>query len=526
MGDDDKVSAGQGGRRPVLDSYGRLSKVPETGELEKVETQHADNTKVIKRVGGVLGLELSDGLSAWKRGVRRPDWERLLERVQSGESDGCVVWHTDRLFRQPRDLEALIDLAENGYKVYSAHGERDLADPDDRFILRIEVAHAARSSDDTSRRLKRRFESFRAQGRETGGPRRFGFPGKDTWWTPGEGQTNADRPDVPAELVERERQALRDGAALLLAEDGSASKVADLWNAAGLLSVTGLTWVPNTVLPTMKRSSLGGYLVHDGKIVGKLEGKPILDKRTYDRLQALFAGRKRGRVAGRSYVGTGILRCGVCGGKLTGRTTNDRTYQDGTPRSTYFCAKQRRGCGTVFIDRRAVDDELLTFVVERLSDERHAAEVTALRSQASVRLEALRKEIAEVKSLQAGIGERLGKRKISMEAFDVMNEPLAADLARLTAERDTLASVTTAGPTQAEAASTLEKDWKTGDIQECRAMLTRAIGSDKLVVLPGSRTGKRVFDRARLRKLGPDEFARLTAEWNAKQGNTATGSQS
>ena len=53
-----------------------------------------------------LGAELSDGLSAWKRGVRRPGWERLLERVESGESDGIVVWHTDRLFRQPRDLEA------------------------------------------------------------------------------------------------------------------------------------------------------------------------------------------------------------------------------------------------------------------------------------------------------------------------------------------------------------------------------------------------------------------------------------
>src|SRR5438094_10247403 len=94
---------------PVLDSYGRLSRVPETGELEKIDVQWADNRKVIDRVGGVVGVELSDGLSAWKRGVRRPDWERLVDRVRSGVSDGVVVWHTDRLFRQPRDLETLID---------------------------------------------------------------------------------------------------------------------------------------------------------------------------------------------------------------------------------------------------------------------------------------------------------------------------------------------------------------------------------------------------------------------------------
>src|SRR4051794_5248884 len=105
-------------------------------------------------------------------------------------------------------------------------------------------------------------------------------------WTPSKGEMNADRPDVRAELGETERQAIRDGAALLLSEDGSASKVAKLWNAAGVFSVYGLPWVDATVLATLKRPALGGYLVHGGKVVGKLEGEPILTQRTHDRLQA------------------------------------------------------------------------------------------------------------------------------------------------------------------------------------------------------------------------------------------------
>ncbi|PKW16021.1 hypothetical protein [Saccharopolyspora spinosa] len=47
--------AGQGQRRSVFDSYARLSRLQETGELEKIETQHADNRKVIEHLGGVLG---------------------------------------------------------------------------------------------------------------------------------------------------------------------------------------------------------------------------------------------------------------------------------------------------------------------------------------------------------------------------------------------------------------------------------------------------------------------------------------
>lgn len=53
------VTAGQSADRPpVLDSYGRLSRVPETGELEKIDVQWADNRKVVDRVGAALGEEL------------------------------------------------------------------------------------------------------------------------------------------------------------------------------------------------------------------------------------------------------------------------------------------------------------------------------------------------------------------------------------------------------------------------------------------------------------------------------------
>ena len=153
---------------PVFDSYARLSWNPSMRGLEKIETQHGDNEATIARHGGTVGRYLDDGLSAWKAGVRRKDVETLLERARAGLTQGIVVWHVDRLFRQPRDLERLIDLADHGFRVISSHGWRDLSDPDDRHILRIEVAHTARSSDDTSRRIKRRHQRF-PRGRPAGG---------------------------------------------------------------------------------------------------------------------------------------------------------------------------------------------------------------------------------------------------------------------------------------------------------------------------------------------------------------------
>jgi hypothetical protein len=94
-----------------------------------------------------------------------------------------------------RDLEALIDLGDRGYRVASATGEYDLSDSDHRFVLRIKVAQAEKESDDKSRRIKRRFQGKRERGVPHPTARRFGFAGwsdtLDRGDRPGENKTRA-----------------------------------------------------------------------------------------------------------------------------------------------------------------------------------------------------------------------------------------------------------------------------------------------------------------------------------------------
>lgn len=500
MGENADVNAGQGGK-PVYDSYGRLSRVPETGELEKIETQHADNARVIERLGAVLGESLDDGLSAWRKGVRRPGWEKLLERVKSGQSDGIVVWHTDRLFRQPRDLETLIELADKGFRVGSAHGARDLSDADDRFILRIEVAHAARSSDDTQRRIKRRFDTLRRRGVAHAGPRPFGFPGLEPKTT---GQAAEDRREVPAQRVKAERRAIADAASAVLA-GVPLMTIAQEWNAAGLATVRGRTWTASTVREVLLRARNAGLIEHDGEIVSRMEGEPIIKDATFERVRALFASRRRGRVAGKRYVASGIVLCGRegCGKPLSGRPHNGVYRETGEKRRQYHCSKARRGCGKVAADVRAVDQQLKEFVISRLSDSRFAAAISAARSQVAERLGELDTEIAECQRVQQAIADRLGRREMSLEAYDAASAPLTRDLARLQAERDALSGGQPEGPTVAQSAEAIAEQWKAADTGDRRAMLVKALGRHKLYLDPATKTGKRTFNRNRLRVAEP-----------------------
>ncbi|MGH3571320.1 MAG: recombinase family protein [Pseudonocardiaceae bacterium] len=484
------------GRRRVLDSYARLSRNV-SGELEKVEEQHADNRRVIERLGGVLGVELTDDdLSAWRPSVRRPDWERLLARLASGEADGAVVWHVDRLLRLPRDLERLLEFSDRGLTLGCAHGQWDLADPNDRFILRVEVAHACRSSDDASRRIRRRFETLRRNGVAHAGGRAFGFPGRER--TPG---ADGVRVEVPAQVLVAERAAIRDATAAVLAGASYAS-VAGEWNGAGLRTAGGRVWTPVLVREVLSRPRNAGLVEHDGVVVGQMPGDPIVDRSDFERLRAVVSGRRRGRPPGERYTASGVLRCGVCGRGLSGRP-HAGTYPDGCPRRQYHCSKRSRGCGGVAVDVRAVDRELRSFVMRRLSDPRHAAAVAAARARVADRLTAVITEIAECEAIGEALADRLGRREITLAAFDKANQPIAADLARLRAERDCLAAGEPAGPAAVLNAATVGAQWDAAEPAERRGLLVAALGSLHLVLDPAPKGGRRVFDPARVRLADP-----------------------
>lgn len=131
---------------------------------------------------GKLGLSvdpkniyIDNGASAWLRNRKRPGWDELIKAARRGEIKHIVCYHPDRLMRQPWDLEELLSISdEYGITLYGRVNARNLQDPDDRYALRIEIAHACRSSDDTSRRLRDQKQE-RAEMGLPNGARAYGY---------------------------------------------------------------------------------------------------------------------------------------------------------------------------------------------------------------------------------------------------------------------------------------------------------------------------------------------------------------
>jgi site-specific DNA recombinase len=122
-------------------SYIRLSEETE-GMQPGLQRQREANEKTAADRCWRITREYEDaGVSAYKRRVVRPGFEQLLTDLASGLIDGICVWDSDRLARQPRDLERLIDLYETrkGLVFATANKDVDLSTSDGRFYARLMV---------------------------------------------------------------------------------------------------------------------------------------------------------------------------------------------------------------------------------------------------------------------------------------------------------------------------------------------------------------------------------------------------
>ena len=99
----------------------------------------------------------------------------------------------------------------------------------------------------------------------------------------------------------------------------SLRSIADEWNTRDLPTTGGKPWSNLQVRRTLKRPLYAGLVEHDGRIVGRGQWAAPIDEDTHHGLVALLTDRERNRGGGTfetKHMGSGVYRCGKCGGRL------------------------------------------------------------------------------------------------------------------------------------------------------------------------------------------------------------------
>jgi site-specific DNA recombinase len=458
--------------RPV-DVYARLSRAVD-GSWINVDEQEEMGREALERRGVPVGRVFKDNSkSAWNPKIVRPEWNQLMERLESGASGGVWVLDLTRWTRKVMEGERLLTLAASGVRVWSGGGEYDLTTADGRKAFRDAIVAAAAESDKISERSRRGRRRRAKQGRLGGGTRGYGLPGFLP--TPPGWEKGDPREPVPADVIEAEREVVRECYRRLLAGEPLARLVREL-NAREVRTTKGARWSGVTLGETLQRAALAGLVAHNGQIIGAaVNVDPVVSREEWERLRALFAARTRGRPVDRHYL-SGLVRCGACGCLVYGQRRGKRPpYPDGAVRREYRCCVRPElpeACGKNTIDARLLEATVGEAVKARLGDPRRADRIAARLAEA--RAERGRIE-AEIGFLEGEADKLAGKvARWGVDRVDAQMEPLLRRVEQLRGDLARIEDPDTEGAAAADAARAWDEAEAAGDFATLRAMVKRA----------------------------------------------------
>lgn len=290
--------------------YLRIS-LDATGEQLAVSRQRDDCLALVRERGWLLTEEYVDNsVSAYKKSVSRPAYDRMVKDFHADRFDALVCWDLDRLTRQPRQLEDWIDAAEEkGLRLVTANGEADLSTDGGRLFARIKASVARAEMERKSARQKAAAAQRAERGKPPAGVRLTGYTTK-------------------GELIEDEAATVREVFAKF--DRGESLKGIAAWLAAeGVPTRRGGAWNPSTVRALLVNPRYAGRAIYQGSVTGKAGGWPyIVQEDVFDRVQMrLDDPRRKTNREGteRRYLGSGLYRCSVCRGRL--RSHSGKRYR-------------------------------------------------------------------------------------------------------------------------------------------------------------------------------------------------------
>lgn len=339
-------------------------------------------------------VENDTGASTRSRKKTRPVFDELLRRTETGEFDVILAYSNSRLTRRPLELEGLISLHERTGVIYKTvvSGMDDLSTADGRMVARIKASVDAGEVERTAERVARAHLANAMTGRPVGGTRPFGW--------------EYDKVTV----IPEEAALIRQGAAALLNGESLAAVTRE-WNASGHLTSRGNPWKSQTVRQLLLSPRYAGWRVHRGVIATDKAGQPvrgtwtpILDQDASDRLKLHFTKpdirTRKPRRDNRTYLLTGVLRCGICNAVMYGNRHRNGNYY-------YVCNEQRVKNHGLGGSGKAIDRLVTTHVRMKMNERANDEEARAPKVwPLQARYEGIQHEIGETMAALRGDGDK------------------------------------------------------------------------------------------------------------------------
>lgn len=324
--------------------YLRISQ-DRTGQMLGVERQEPECRALAARLGLRVAHVYTDNDISATNGRTRPAFEAML----SAHPEVIIAWHQDRLLRKGPDLERVIDLGIPVHTVVS--GTLDLTNPAGRAVARTVAAFSQYEGEQKAERQYAANRQRAEKGHWQFSRRPFGYERI-------EGQIVT----VPAEAdIVRECYRRYTAGESLYAIANDLNDRGIPTHDTNAPEGQRTAWSMRRVQQLLRNEHYAGIVTYLGeRIDAEPTWEPLIDSRTWSDYLAMRDGRTRegSWSTATKHLLSGMLVCGVCGGRMLARP--DRGKQ------VYACTAN----WCVSIQAADVEPVVNGIVLARLADKR------------------------------------------------------------------------------------------------------------------------------------------------------------
>lgn len=360
----------------------------------------------------VIDVLEDNDVSAYDRKKKRPAYERLLDMARRGDMDVIVAWHTDRLYRRVADLSTIVEACNTtGVDVETVQGgELDLSTANGRMIAQILGSIAEGEVDHIIERQQAAHADRAARGRYRGGPVPFGF---DTV------------PGKPGHLVHnpKEAEAVRIGIDDVLAGK-SLYSISRKWVDMGA-AINGSRgrFTAAKVRKRLSSPRVAGLEPYKGQTYPATTYEAIVPEDKWRAALDVMGGNESRNTRGseRKWLGTGLYRCGLCGGHMA---VIQRPRLDGTRSASYHC----RDCTRIVRKVDNVDGVVVGTVLAYLNKPENRIALARKSNKDGIDLQELLDKKAGIEARMNDLAVMLATDDLTAGQFRAANNTLKGEL--------------------------------------------------------------------------------------------------
>ncbi len=372
------------------------------------------------------GLKIVDwyedeGVSGRKLIRRRPALQRMLNDAKAGKFDRIIFIKLDRYFRSVAEYYECQKILEANNVAWTATEEKyDLTTANGRYWVTQKLAMAEYEADQTGERINLVNEYKVRTGQPLAGAQNQGLA-----YTVGRDEKTGLKNVIPDPET---KEQITDFIKHFLTHQSLTASIAYSNNKYGT----------KYEYPQYQK------VLRDTKIYGHYRGndfycEPYVDKATYDKIQEMLNANIRKRKNNRVYLFAGLISCPVCGRKMTGVASANRTHKKPNGKVyTYTNAIHQYRCNKAkmsnlctfkkYPNEARMETALLTNLNRFINNHITHVKITA---NTNTHTEGVKNSMSNIRSEMNRLNTMYRKGRVKEEEYDRDFEELERQLAEL-----------------------------------------------------------------------------------------------